>query len=91
MMIARRLGRRGGSPQAVPCLACLDRPECPDATPGKDQEAFNAHSPAGWGSALAQHVFRSPARILETESTLATVVRRAGKRKTLDVIKSKIT
>ena len=52
----------------------------------KRSAAFNAHSPGGRGSALAQHVFRSPARIPETDSQTGRPVRRAAKRKTLFVI-----
>ena len=61
-------------------------PECPDGASAKDAAAFNAHSPGGGGSGLAQHVFRSPARIPATESRTDGSVRRAAKRKTLYVI-----
>jgi hypothetical protein len=56
---------------------------CPEGASAKDATAFNTHSPGGGGSGLAQHVFRSPARIPATESRTARRVRRAAKRKTL--------
>src|ERR1700724_2872808 len=59
---------------------------CPEGASAKDAAAFNTHSPGGGGSGLAQHVFRSPARIPATESRTGRPVHRAAKRKTLYVI-----
>jgi hypothetical protein len=67
--------RRTGAKQPNP--GCVDRskarsgppmparrpPTGPEATSAKDDAAFNTHSLGGGGSGLAQHVFRSPARI----------------------------
>src|ERR1700680_3518744 len=61
-------------------------PGCPKGASANDAAAFNTHSPGGGGSGLAQHVFRSPARIPATESRTARPLRRAAKRKTLYVI-----
>ena len=62
---------------------------CPEGASAKDAAAFNTHSPGGGRSGLAQHVFRSPARIQATESRTGRPVRRPAKRKTLYVIACK--
>ena len=76
--IARRLAWVRSMPARCP-------PECPDGASAKDAAAFNTHSLGGGGSGLAQHVFRSPARI-QPRSPEWGPVRRAAKRKTLYVI-----
>jgi hypothetical protein len=63
-------------------------PECPEGASAKDAVVFNTHSPGGGGSGLAQHVFRSPARIPATESRKGPPVRRAAKRTLYVVIVS---
>jgi hypothetical protein len=63
-------------------------PGCSDGALAKDAAAFNTHSQGGGGSGLAQHVFRSPARIPATGSRTARSMRRAAKRKTLYIIRT---
>jgi hypothetical protein len=62
-----RLARQSVPIRSSPCaLSCG---KCSDGVPAEDPEPFNAHSPGGRGSGLAQHVFRSPARIPAAESS----------------------
>src|SRR4051812_1555263 len=63
-------------------------PGCPDGASTKDAAAFNTHSPGGEGSGLAQHVFRSPARIPATEPSPKSTCAPA-KRKTLCITRTK--
>ena len=86
VMIARRLVGAASRPMPrTPSRPRLPRMSRRASAEGRSA-AFNAHSPGGGGSGLAQHVFRSPARIPATESQTGRPVRRAAKRKTLYVI-----
>ena len=68
-------------------LAPNRRPKRPNRTPARDPGPFNAHNPDGGRSGLVQHVLRSPARIPAIGISVQGSLRRAGKRKTLYVIR----
>jgi hypothetical protein len=64
-------------PRSVPSTRW---PECSNGASAKDPPAFNAHSLGGAASGLAQHVFRSPARIqLRSPNAEACAPRRQTK------------
>ena len=74
-------GRDDGEKARLPrFMPSTRRPECSDGASAKDPAANNAHSPGGTGSSLAQHVFRSPARIqLRSPREMARAPRRQAK------------